>query len=360
MSPETSAQATPLVTVICRSMGRSLLQHALQSVNAQTYPHIEIVLVDAAGKGLGDNSAHCNRVSLVTVSDGRQYSRSQAANAGLDTATGQWLMFLDDDDWIAPEHIQNLVTCLQANDKVKAAYSNTQKTDQAGHATGFVFNSPYNPLLLMRDNYIPIHAMLFHRSLLAKPCRFDERFDIYEDWDFWLQLNQLTDFAHVDATTAFYREGGDSETAAADTSSRYQSDTLLGRGRAALFDKWLPHWSGDKINQMIGDLDQSGELQALATQLHEVRLQLDAATHQLHVAQGKLDQVEPMLANKDLQIQNLQRHAEAQEQHIAQVSAILDAIYTSMSWKLMGPFRRVHRAVTKRNDPGTDSNTKQD
>ena len=42
----------------------------------------------------------------------------------------------------------------------------------------------------MRDNYIPIRRTL-RRSVLQQGCRFDPELEIYEDWDFWLQLTQL-------------------------------------------------------------------------------------------------------------------------------------------------------------------------
>ena len=344
MSPENSAQTLPLVSVICRSIGRTELQQALQSVNAQSYSNIEVVLVDAAGNGLGEAATYCPDLTLVEVADGKRRARSQAANAGLDASRGEYLMFLDDDDWLAPAHIHNLVTCLQQS-SCQAAFSNTQKTDHKGNAVNYVFRNTYDPVLLMRDNYIPIHAMLFERTLLDNACRFDEAFDIYEDWDFWLQLNQHTDFAHVDEITAFYREGGESETAAVDTSARYGADTLLGKGRAAIFDKWLARWTGTQLNQLLGSLDKSAELQQLAADLHTARVDLDAAIDKQNQLQGELEQARQHLTNKEQQLNDLQQHAENQAQHINEISQTLHAIYNSPSWKLMGPFRRVHRSL---------------
>lgn len=377
ISAPISAQQQPLVSVICRSSGRAELEQALQSVAAQTYPKLEIVLVDALAKGPGEAASWCGDVTLVQVADGQKRKRSQAANAGLDAATGEYLLLLDDDDWIAPTHIENLVRRLQSENTIKAAYSNTRKTNRTGVPIDYVFDSEFDPILLMRDNYIPIHAMLFHRSLLQH-CRFDEAFDIYEDWDFWLQLNQHTSFAHVDAITAFYREGGESATASADTRVRYQNDSLLGQGRAALFTKWMPRWSGAQLNQLIGILDQSQTLQLLAAELHAERVNLNAANSERHTLatansrlQGELDHknrhiesqesdianlrlhinnLERNIANlqlhadnQDRSITSLQQHADSQKRHIVELTTALQKIHTSFSWKLMGPFRRARR-----------------
>jgi len=371
MSSENTAQALPLVSVICRSIGRHELQQALQSVSAQSYPNLEIVLIDASGKGVGDVTQACAKIPVRLVSDGKHYSRSQAANAGLDTATGEYLMFLDDDDWIAADHIENLVTRLQSQPEIKAAYSNTQKTDRLGAPLDYVFKDDFDPVLLMRDNFIPIHAMLFQRDLLQHNVRFEESFDIYEDWDFWLQLSQHTDFSRVDKTTAFYREGGESETAAIDTHSRYNNDSLLGKGRAAIFNKWLPRWSGAQINQLIGRLDQSQILQDLAVTLHNARVSLGKALHEQQKLKSDLDQAALQIADKETVIAdnlmviadkenvikskdsviadrqryivNLEQDIANQSQHITELNMTLDSIFGSTTWKLMGPVRRIAR-----------------
>jgi len=345
MPPETVAQSSPLVSVICRSIGRPELQQALQSVCAQTYPNLEIVLIDAKGTGLSEATEYVAPRSLLLVANERQYSRSQAANAGLDAANGDYLMFLDDDDWIVPEHIQLLVSQLESNPANKAAYSNTQKTDQSGALLDSVFDTDFDPVLLMRDNFIPIHALLFHRSLLQHGARFDETFDIYEDWDFWLQLSQHTAFSHVDKITAYYREGGDSETAAVDTHSRYNADSLLGKGRAAIFNKWLPRWDGNQVNQLIGSLDKSAQLQQFADDLHTLRLDLDKALAAQHGIQSKLDHANLLLADKTREVADLKQHIANQQQQVKELSTNLDTIYASISWKLMGPFRRAARLV---------------
>lgn len=349
MSPEASAQQQPLVSIICRSIGRPELVQALASVAAQTYPNLEIVLVDALGKRLGDVSSHCGKARLVQLANGQRYRRAAAANAGLDAATGEYVLLLDDDDWIAPAHIEGLVNRLTNDVQYKAAYSNTQKTDHSGKTFTQLFANAFDPVLLMRDNFIPIHAMLFKRSLLAH-CRFDEAFDIYEDWDFWLQLNQHTAFAHVDVITAFYREGGESETAAADTNLRYNNDSLLGKGRAKLFTKWMPLWNGAQLNALIGSLDQSQALRSLAAEIHGVRLNLDAANVELNKLAATNKQLLGEIDRRTLRLQeiethaaNLQQHIANQDKHIRELTTVLQSIHASVSWKLMGPLRRTHR-----------------
>jgi hypothetical protein len=108
-----------------------------------------------------------------------------------------------------------------------------------GSLIGTFFEHAFDPVLLMRDNYIPIHAMVFDTSLIKEGCRFDESFNNYEDWDFWLQLSRYTAFHHIGKLTAFYRRGGESDTAITDNKHRYSDDHPAGKARAALYEKWV-------------------------------------------------------------------------------------------------------------------------
>ena len=112
MSTENSANDKGLVSIICRTIGRPELQLALQSVSSQSYSDIEIVLVDAASKDLSGYEAYTGNIPVILVSTGKPLGRSAAANAGLQAASGKYLMFLDDDDWIADDHVQSLIEFL--------------------------------------------------------------------------------------------------------------------------------------------------------------------------------------------------------------------------------------------------------
>lgn len=343
--PANKNQDNLTVSIICRSTGRAELQQALDSVAGQNYPALELVLVDALGSGLeAPPEIRSGIDKLQIVNRGQAMSRPVAANAGLDAASGQLLMFLDEDDWIANDHVANLVACLQANPDVQAAYSSTRKTDARGQELETVFREAYQPLLLMRDNYIPIHAMVFSAELIAKGCRFDEAFDIYEDWDFWLQLNQHTAFIHVDQITAFYRQGGGSDTATEDTANRYRQGHPLCEARARLFDKWLPQWQGQQVNALIGDMDKSQELAQLARLLdseHQANL-----GHQEQIRQ-QLQELESL--QHRLNISEQQRHEEhnAASEEISELKNHLQLIQNSLSWKISKPLRAVRRLWKK-------------
>ena len=384
-----------LVSIICRTIGREELSQALDSITIQSHSNIELVLVNSTTKKL--DQFDLSQLNAKVVNPPKKLSRAQAANAGLDAASGSYLMFLDDDDWIASNHVESLLDALGAAGIAKVAYSSTIKTLANGSLTDEIFENDFDPHLLMHDNYIPIHAVLFSRELLEQGCRFDESFDIYEDWDFWLQLSQHTEFIHLTQVSAYYRSGGGSDTATDDDKVRFQSDHLIGKARAALFSKWKDRWDGNEINQMLGSARQSDlsrELEAVADRLNEEfsknglladelltvsnRLSeeysknalLEGQVHKLNEKlieadevirekseknyqikaritqiENKLDSTENKLSNTENKLSNkmeVERHLQA---HISQLEAAFHQVLHSTTWRLLGPLRRIGRII---------------
>jgi len=87
----------------------------------------------------------------------------------------------------------------------------------------------------MQSNYMAIHAVSFHRSLVDAGVRFDETLKTFEDWDFWIQLAQRTDFAFTGNPTALYHAtaGG----SGAGTGANLDKDAALAQ-RDILMRKW--------------------------------------------------------------------------------------------------------------------------
>lgn len=357
--PQTDPQS-PLVSVICRTMGRPELGEALASAAGQTHSRLEIILVDAAARGEAAYREVCTDERVVLVLPESPLSRPSAANAGLERARGEYLLFLDEDDWLAPDHVEHLLSDLTAPQGVRAAYSSTRKTDVSGKSTLETFQQPFDRLLLMRDNYIPIHSMLFARELLDEGCRFDENFEIFEDWDFWLQLSERTDFHHANRCTAFYRSGGASQTADLDDHlQRFDPEHYLGKARAAIYDKWLRRWDGDQLNRLLGagqrKLNESvkriGELGSELERLARAKQKVEESKQQLEKKLGESRnahaRVEARLNAKihELQVTNVNLHDIVKE-----LQGNLEDVLNSRSWRMTRPYRVLGELLKPRSE----------
>ena len=108
-------KSLPLISVIIPVYNvQDYLARCLDSILAQTYQNLEIILVndgskDNSGAICDEYAARDDRVQVIHKENG---GLSTARNAGLDLAAGEYLSFIDSDDWIASdayEHLMNLV-----------------------------------------------------------------------------------------------------------------------------------------------------------------------------------------------------------------------------------------------------------
>ncbi len=219
------AEQVPLVSVIIRSMNRPSLAQAIASLAEQTYPHIEVVVVNASGATHPVPAYPPQRMALRVVNpvaageptrehcavELPRLGRSAAANRGLEASVGSYALFLDDDDLLAPTHLQTLVDALQSQGRAVAAYSGVRVEGPGGQWIRD-YDSPWEPRRLQGINHLPIHAVLFQlQTVRAGGACFDPALPVLEDWDFWCQLSRLGTFVHVPGIGATYRQGlGDS------------------------------------------------------------------------------------------------------------------------------------------------------
>lgn len=112
MTTPTNGQM-PLVSVIVPVWNvEPYIRQCLDSLTAQTYHHLEIILVDdGSPDGCGaicDEYAECDsRISVIHQPNG---GVAAARNAGLRRATGEWIAWADPDDWAEPGFIEYLLT----------------------------------------------------------------------------------------------------------------------------------------------------------------------------------------------------------------------------------------------------------
>ena len=248
----------PIVNVVVRTVGRPELAEALASIAVQTYPNIEVVLVDARG-GL-ELPDRCGRFPIVHAGGRGPLGRGEAARVGCDACGGDAILFLDEDDLLLPDHVHRLVEALVRAPGVDAAHAGVRVEGAAGVVD--VYDDDVNFARQLFWNRLPIHAVLFRRRLL-ETCAFDPQLDAYEDWDFWMQVCLATRLVRVPGVSAVYRASlGESglTSAGAAVDQRAQRDLVRARwiGRCPPRElEWEVQAHRDallKRDQLIADL----------------------------------------------------------------------------------------------------------
>lgn len=365
----------PLVSVIIRSMDRPELADALKSVAEQRYPNVEVVLVNAKGQEHAEQGEWCGNFPLRTVGMGHQLPRSKAANVGLEHARGEYVIFLDDDDWFLDHHVQDLAKILIHNQDIGAAYAAVQcvrQSEDGSWEQEYLFNQPFDRIRLFVENYLPMHACLFCRSLLQTGCCFDEGLDTYEDWDFWIQLARKTNFYFVHHIGAMYRIGSESGFGMAG------QDKHVDEALRIFFHKWRFQWTDDELAGIVSYAKYHSmywDVRELLTSVQEERAQevqkLESANSALYQAWEKLDKEyrilikerdtlleeknrldqasekllqdnQTLIGERDKLLQDkeqLTTLVNSQSEDVNRLQAYLREMESSTSWKITAPLR---------------------
>ena len=262
-----------LVTVVTRTLGRPCLADAAASVAAQTHRPLEWVVVDASGRGVDVPQA--GDVPVRVASTGEPMRRSRAANAGLDAAQGERVLFLDDDDLLAPNALARLSATLDARRDARVAYGDVRAVAEDDREVAR-FRFEFSELLVARRNPFPIHAAMADLAFVREAgVRFDESLDWYEDWRFWLALSERTSFAHVPETLATYRThlsasgiaGVDGDRGDARILAQRDAVLALGAARRAMLEARHEALKRDaRLHEAAGRLPQAAAAWAAAHQ----------------------------------------------------------------------------------------------
>ena len=117
-----------LVTSIITTCKRppSLVTRALMSVMAQTYPYIQIIVVDDSPADYPEKENVCKAIlkfcpQVLYISYGENCGAPAVRNAGIESAEGEFIAFLDDDDEWLPEKTEKLLEGF-TNDKIALVY----------------------------------------------------------------------------------------------------------------------------------------------------------------------------------------------------------------------------------------------
>jgi len=116
-------QNQPLVSVIVPVYNVDLyLKRCVKSIQAQSYAHLEIILINDGSKD--DSGKICDQFALederVVVIHQENRGLGSARNSGLDAMTGEWLCFVDSDDFVAPRYVEALLGICLEHDCVTA------------------------------------------------------------------------------------------------------------------------------------------------------------------------------------------------------------------------------------------------
>jgi glycosyltransferase involved in cell wall biosynthesis len=194
-----------LVSVIIPSRHRPvLLQRAIDSINAQTYSEIEIVLFDNCSDTPIVPQDIQSKLPLKIVRSERFERLPVSRNRALSACAGSFIAYLDDDDEYTPQKFEDQMAVFRRSPGVDMVYGNTEHRagDAAYHSTG---PPSLNEYLLHR--FIHPNSFTIRREVLDSVA-FDPRMTTFEDVMFIGSVLRRFTVQHVDRVHAiWYRDG---------------------------------------------------------------------------------------------------------------------------------------------------------
>jgi glycosyltransferase involved in cell wall biosynthesis len=322
----------PLVSVIIRSMDRPELAEALASVAQTTYPAVEVLVVNAKGGEHSPLAKRCGNFPLrLANAGGPPLPRASAGNLGLYASSGEYALFLDDDDLLDAPHLGKLAAALQSHTESPAAYTGVRLVDGDNQLIRDM-NIGWEHARLQGMNFLPIHAVLFRRTEALAHCHFDEQLAVLEDWDFWLQLASRGDFINLPGTSAVYRISLGN--------SGLSSKRDLNRFRQA-HAQILTKWNATGTSAMA-----SNSLIWFSTAVDQLSTTVSQQSSYIERQTSSIEQLAAENASLRDQLSRLSWERDALRQ--AQSDLL-----NSTSWKITAPLRNISRRLrpeTKKHD----------
>ncbi|MBM9616711.1 glycosyltransferase [Desulfobulbus rhabdoformis] len=203
----------PLVTVIIPCFNREkYIVETIQSVLVQTWPNIELIVVD---DGCTDGSRKLMESfgSALTILDhpGRvNRGQSAAVNLGLVHCRGVYVAILDSDDLFKPEKITMQVNFLEQHPEIGLVYSNGLYINDAGEELFLRYGAGHHPpkdssqVLLDCCFNVPSNALV-RRSLYEQIGYLDETLRAAQDHDLGIRLAEVAAIEYLDECLWCYR-----------------------------------------------------------------------------------------------------------------------------------------------------------
>lgn len=201
------------VSVVIPTYNRcGLLSRALKSVFDQSVSIYEVIVVDDGSTDgtldyLRDLALHEPRLRIVEVDHG---GANRARNAGISNATGEWVAFLDSDDWWDHTKVERQLGVLAADPAAIAAFTGLIIHGENGERIANPKREPSLMDLRCYNTLSSTSSALIRRDAIDKVDGFDPDLPSCQDWDLWFRLRAVGPFKVVREPLTHYDGGNHS------------------------------------------------------------------------------------------------------------------------------------------------------
>ena len=198
------ALPSPKVSVIIPTYNRKhLLEFALKSVFEQTYSNIELIVIDDCSTDGTPDWIKQNYPTINLISLSKNRGAAGARNVGINAAKGEYIAFLDSDDYWKSTYLETLVKSLSEDTSSSFAFCDHREIIQDTDNTRYInyeVKEEYRDLVhrSLTDVFIfTMSVVLVRISAIRKAGLLNERIEISHDRELYIRLLQVGNMIHV-------------------------------------------------------------------------------------------------------------------------------------------------------------------
>jgi glycosyltransferase involved in cell wall biosynthesis len=266
--PGEAPEKAALVSVIVPCYNAAaFLPEALQSALQQTYPRIEILVVDDGSTDATPEVARRYPVHYI-----RQENRgvSAARNAGIAHSHGEFLVFLDADDRLASTGIEDGMTALEQNPHCMMAVGEHRYILEDGAPAGVSRKGPVRRdlyTMLLESNFVEsVGSAIYRRDVFDREGGFDNSLDAAEDYALYLRITRRNAAVIHRAVVSEYRLHGSNTSRNSELMLRRTLEVICRErrhiegdpGRLRAYRKGLRGWRRKYGRQLSFELARAG------------------------------------------------------------------------------------------------------
>jgi glycosyltransferase involved in cell wall biosynthesis len=204
-----------MISVIIPTYNRlAILGEALESLARQSYRKFEVIVVNDAGEDVLPVVRLYNDLDIKVINQTHNQKHVHARNRGISEASGQYIMLLDDDDLLLPEHMERMLAGIECCDFLYSDAEIFRYKSVSGQripTSRHLFSYRYDPQLLRIFNTFLSTGCLYRAELHQRLGMFDTKMYHYWDWDWILRVSAECKVKRLPVASvlyAFAEEGG--------------------------------------------------------------------------------------------------------------------------------------------------------
>ncbi|MDF0750462.1 glycosyltransferase [Marinobacter sp. 71-i] len=202
--------ANPLVSIVTPTYNRAdFIEQAVNSVLAQTYANFELLIVD---DGSTDNTRELLEPALadsrVRYFHQENQGQSVARNLAISEAKGDFVCFLDSDNYWPPEKLEKQVELFRQHSDYDVIYGDIIIIDETGKEVTRKNMSRYSGHIaryMIRDNCVSMNTAMAKRRCFDELGAMSGKRRVADDYDLWLRFSARFRFLYVPEFFAYYR-----------------------------------------------------------------------------------------------------------------------------------------------------------